>query len=134
MPERLCDLCGRPYTAQRATSKYCSTRCRVRASKTPAAVTAVTPVGSGGNAPERPSGGLLGAVRAELEAIGQLDTAHGHLAVALAERLTTTHESASGTAQLSRELREVLASAAAAKAAAVDEWEEIFSTPRFTEG
>jgi hypothetical protein len=84
MPERRCDVCGVPYAAQRQTSKYCSTRCRVRASKDPAS----TLQAARGSAKEAlvtsaaSVSGLLEAVQAELSQLGQLDTVRSHLALA----------------------------------------------------
>ncbi len=95
---RECDSCGVEYEAQRKTSRYCSTRCRMRASRRPE-----TPV-----AAESPdNGGLLNALRRELADAGRLDTALGQQAMALAVKLASPRDTGSSMAAVSRELRAV---------------------------
>jgi hypothetical protein len=105
--DRLCDVCCVPYVAQRRTSRYCSGRCRVRASRAGLSgpgrpVRRVDLVSSGPSA-------LVQAVTAELERVGKLDSAFGVMAVLLAERLTASpFVSGAGVVALSRELTKVM--------------------------
>ncbi len=93
---RECDACGTEYEAQRKTSQYCSTRCRMRASRRPeTAVAAEAPDGDG----------LLNALRCELAAAGRLETALGQQAIALAVKLASPFDTGSAMAAVSRELR-----------------------------
>lgn len=95
---RNCDMCGRPYEAKSARSRFCSDLCRVRRSR--------------GAAPppsaEEPESPLVKATRAELAAAGKECSALGQLALAVAARLATVQTTA-GVASLSRELRAVVA-------------------------
>ncbi len=95
---RECDACGTEYEAQRKTSRYCSTRCRMRASRRPEAPVAA-------EMPE--SGGLLEALRRELVEAGRLETALGQQAMALAVKLGSPSDTGSAMAAVSRELRAV---------------------------
>jgi hypothetical protein len=105
--DRLCDVCCVPYVAQRRTSRYCSTRCRTRASRAALSgpgrpVRRVDVVSSGPSA-------LVLAVTAELEGVGRLDSAYGVMALSLAQRLTaSSYVSGAGVAALSRELIKVM--------------------------
>ncbi len=117
---RECDVCGTEYEAQRKTSRYCSTRCRTRASRrseTPA--TAQTLHGAFNQGPETnartacstheapASGGLVEALRRELADAGRLETALGQQAIALAVKLASPFDTGSAMAAVSRELRAV---------------------------
>lgn len=103
--------CGVEFEVRRSTARYCSDRCRKRASrlrKVPAApqVEPVVP------AAEPPAGdgehALVASVRAELEQAARLDGWTGQLALRLACRLAAEE---SGVTALSRELRTVMAAA-----------------------
>lgn len=103
--------CGVEFEVRRSTARYCSDRCRKRASrlrKVPAApqVEPVVP------AAEPPAGdgehALVVSVRAELEQAARLDGWTGQLALRLARRLAAEE---SGVTALSRELRTVMAAA-----------------------
>jgi hypothetical protein len=91
-----CAACGQPFTATRGTALFCSTACRQRAHRDRMAAEA---------APAE-DGPLIASVRAELTALGQLDTANGQLAVQLARGIERRP-----TAGLSAQLRDVLAHA-----------------------
>ncbi len=95
---RECDSCGTEYEAQRKTSRYCSTRCRMRASRRPETPATAEPPASGG---------LVDALRRELEGAGRLDTALGQQALALAVKLASPFDTGSAMAAVSRELRAV---------------------------
>jgi hypothetical protein len=105
--DRLCDVCCVPYVAQRRTSRYCSGRCRVRASRAGLSgpgrpVRRVDLVSSGPSA-------LVQAVTAELERVGRLDSAYGVMALALARALSSSsYVSGSSVAAMSRELIKVM--------------------------
>ncbi len=95
---RECDACGTEYEAQRRTSRYCSTRCRMRASRRIEAPVAAESPGSGE---------LVEALRRELADAGRLDTALGQQALALAVKLASPFDTGSAMAAVSRELRAV---------------------------
>ena len=102
--KRRCDSCGSPYAAQRASSKFCGTACRVRASRSGG----VTPLSAAPleQADEpAPADGTVAAVRAELEAVEQSSSALGAMALALAARIDSGRETGSAMATLTRELR-----------------------------
>jgi hypothetical protein len=128
MLKRTCATCGAKYEAQRSTSKYCKSSCRVRASQTRAKLVLVPatppPADAPGTAsdsmpaasdpsPAAASDGVLAATMAELEEIGATKSSMGQLALRHAARLQYVADTASGTAALSRELRQVLDAARA---------------------
>ncbi len=113
---RECDSCGTEYEAQRKTSRYCSTRCRMRASRRPGAPVAA-------EVPD--SGGLLEALRRELADVGRLDTALGQQAIALAVKLASPHDTGSAMAAVSRELRAVREEALRGAEQAADPLDEL---------
>ena len=88
-----CEDCGQPFTATRATAKFCSTACRQRAHRDRLAAE---------SQPDE-DGPLVAAVRAELAAMAQLNNANGQLAVQLAKGIERRP-----SAGLSAQLREVL--------------------------
>ncbi len=108
---RECDVCGVEYEAQRGSSRYCSTRCRMRASRTGLAGEKVerepTP------AEDLPVG-VAAATEAELRAVGRLETAKGQAALLLARRLeTATADTGSAVASLARQWQSALEAALA---------------------
>ena len=112
---RICDCCGREYSAKRATSRFCSDVCRMRMKRSgKAPILRVVEA-----LPERleTPGSLLGATLIALQEAGTLETPGGRLAVSLATRLDDPNSSDSGSAvaALSRELRAVLAELSALK-------------------
>lgn len=78
--DRPCDICGTQYLAKRATSKYCSTRCRTRASRGADVIT-LPEIGASD------LGSIESATRTELITAERLDTAMGQTCLALARRL-----------------------------------------------
>lgn len=119
--KRKCNVCGRSYQAQRPTSKFCSSTCRVRNHQNPgvysqdtanikvqprrvSSVDTVEPPDSGPNAP---SNSLEQATRTELEAAGVLDTLMGQQALRIAQQMSG-FETAGGMASLSKELSRVM--------------------------
>lgn len=126
--ERTCDVCGAVYEAQRATSKVCSKRCRVRKSRgraaagVPAAPSAqpAQVVAAGGEA------SLEVLTLAELTAVGRERTARGLVALLLARRLdAATREPGMGMAALSRQYEVALELAVRGAAAATDPVDEL---------
>lgn len=86
--ERPCDECGISYTAQRASSRYCSPRCRMRASRRgasapqgdPTPLTIAPP-------PVEIADGVEEATRVALVEAGREDSPLGRTALVLARRL-----------------------------------------------
>lgn len=124
-----CTVCGTQYEAQRSTSRYCSTKCRTRASragtsrkKEPASGQVVTQLPVAAAPPADAVGGGSAAdglpysqeqlTIQELEAAGRLDTALGMSCVILARRIDSNHrETGSGVAALVRQLEASMRSA-----------------------
>lgn len=126
---RKCDFCGNPYQAKRPQSKYCSTNCRVRNSRTPGPLPP-TPVSSrkkkSGSAATSPSPGdapvdldanpsesaLVRATRAQLENAGVVveESMLAQQSLRIAEQMSG-RETAGGMASLSKELSRVMAEA-----------------------
>ncbi len=106
---RDCDVCGTGYEAQRRSSRYCSTRCRTRATR---AGVANEPVERSSDV-ELPVG-VAAATEAELRAVGRLETAKGQAALLLARRLeTATADTGSAVASLARQWQSALEAALA---------------------
>ena len=106
---RNCDVCNEAFDAKRPQAKYCSTRCRTRASRAGLAVSrnpaAAAPTIT------RETSGLLDAVQAELEAAGKVNTVAGQHALELASRIVNAPGMNTGVAALSKQLQNVLAEA-----------------------
>jgi len=108
-----CDSCGSPYEAQRASSKYCGTACRMRASRSGGVTPlAAAPLEQADEPTE--SARTVAAVRLELEAVEQSASALGAMALALAARIDSGRETGSAMATITRELRLTLYEARAA--------------------
>jgi len=104
---RQCDSCREDYEAARASSRFCSPRCRVRSSRSPAkAVGAPTAPLS-----DPATSGLLIATRRELDAAKCLDTALGQLAIEVATRIVNPGETGASVAALVKQLRETMTAA-----------------------
>jgi hypothetical protein len=105
--QRACDQCGRPYEAQRATSRFCSTSCRVRAhdvGNTPAESPdgASAPLALVAGDPHVPD--VAAATRKALEDAGRVDTPLGQAVLLLALRLDHSHrETGSSVATLAKQ-------------------------------
>jgi uncharacterized OB-fold protein len=124
---RPCDQCGTEYLAKRASSKYCSERCKKRAQRSPG-IASVVPITSASSEPTgEPDRGLIEAATfAELEAVGQEKTALGALAVMLARRLDgISADTGSSVAAVVREHKKTLSDAIAAGTAAADPLDEL---------
>lgn len=98
---RACDSCGERYSYQRPTSKFCSSRCRVRGARG-----VVVDLPKQGSATER--GPVGAAVFVELEAAKQDASALGRMALAMATKVDAGRETGTALATLTRELRSTL--------------------------
>jgi len=121
-----CEECGERFEAKRSTAKYCSTRCRTRATRrraegrpAPAAEPRQVP------APAEDVPLLVAATIDELAKAERLSTALGQTAVKLAERIGSRSETGSAVASLSKELRATMAEALRGSAAAADPIDEL---------
>jgi hypothetical protein len=119
MPQRACDVCGKLYTAQRSTSKYCSVACRVRKFEGAKSVSVAV------KSPDSSTGSLAGLTRNELEQAGRLGTALGEAALVLARRIDAGHDPGSAVAALAREHRAALAEAVRGARRAADPMDEL---------
>jgi len=74
---------------------------------------------------EAPPSELERAVTRELEAVGRLDTVAGQVALELAYRVASPHETGAAVASLYKQFREAMAEALAGVAVAADPLDEI---------
>ncbi len=95
---RTCEACGRGLEGRRPQVRFCDPTCRKRGSRRSETPVAAEPLYSGG---------LVEALRRELESAGRLETALGQQAVALAVKLASPFDTGSAMAAVSRELRAV---------------------------
>lgn len=103
-----CEECGKRFTAQRSTARFCSSSCRGKASARRKIVAAVTVLPQN---PEKssvdPSGhqGLVQAVREQLERAEKANSYAGEQVLFMAGRLErSAGDTGSAVAALSREL------------------------------
>lgn len=130
---RTCDACGADFDARSPRARFCSDKCRSRARYRrevlgqPEAVAAPKPKRTRKSKaePEPIPTGTLGAVVAELQAAGRLDSSAGQAAVALARRIDDGAESSAGLAALTREMRAAMAEALARAEASGDALDEL---------
>ena len=103
--KKRCAMCPTVFEAKRASAKYCSPRCRMRANRAglSAPVRAVVPAGDGG--------GVEAATVTELDAVDRTGSAAGQCALTLARRIDGGRDSGAGLASLVREFRSALAAA-----------------------
>lgn len=109
--QRNCAVCNESFDAKRPQAKYCSTRCRTRASRAGLAVGRNSKAAAAAPTITRETSGLLDAVQAELEAAGKLNTVSGQHALELASRIVNAPGMNTGVAALSKQLQNVLAEA-----------------------
>ena len=119
---RPCDSCRVKYDARRPNSRFCSSRCRMRASRSPTKAPTTAPRPSVVPAGDTASAGLLIATARELEAAHVLDTVLGQLAVEVAGRIVNPGETGASVATLAKQLRETMT-------AALDGSEEVVVDP-----
>lgn len=110
MATRECAQCGLPFVGQRATAKYCSSGCRV-------AATRARSRGVGEEKPQ-PAGRkrthpLVTATRRELREAGVLNTVAGQRAILCAERAANPAETGNAVVGLSKQLQEAVDAAIA---------------------
>ena len=112
---RSCDSCGASYESIRATSRFCTPKCRKRGSRSP------TKSAPSHSVPEIvPDGlGLLATVVRELEAANVLDTVLGQLAVEIVGRVLNRAETGSAVAALTKQLRDTMTAALASSVVVV---------------
>lgn len=108
--QRSCDVCGVPYEAKRASSRYCSTRCRTRASRGQVVPLAQRPTPT--PVPAAAAGAVERSTAATLENVGRLDTPLGQACIVLARRLDSPGaDTGSAMAAVAGRLETMLASA-----------------------
>lgn len=118
--ERPCNACGRPYMAQRSSSKFCSDTCRMRAARKPAkAAPETAPAAAEG------SSELYDATLAELQAAGLEETRIGRQALTLATKVTNPFDTGSAVAAMSRELDRLMEKALASVPAQLSRVDEM---------
>src|SRR4051812_18535412 len=100
--QRQCQRCGRVFTAQRSTAKWCSSNCKMQNHFNPKPRPALRPVA---NHP------LVVVTRKELEAAGCLDSALGLVAIGLAEAMCAPDVANAALVAASKELSRVMAEA-----------------------
>lgn len=102
--KRSCDACQIPYEARRASSRFCSARCRQRAQRSPVAAFMAAPVPGDGH--------LTDTTLAELETADMVISSLGQAALLLARRLgAPSFDTGSSISALVREHRATLTAA-----------------------
>lgn len=118
--QRPCDVCGDIYEAKRSSSKFCSSRCRVRASR--GAVTeSRPPVEPEISVPEVPTivpdapgvGPVEAAALEQLTKAERNQTTLGQAALALARRVDIGRDTGAGLAALVKQLEATVNAATA---------------------
>ncbi len=134
--ERTCARCSETFQTPRPEARFCSKRCRTQASRArakgepeslkpkPEPKPKRTRKAKAAPEPDAPVG-TSGAVLAELQAAGRLQSSAGQAAVALARRIDDGAESSAGLAALTRELRAAMAEALARAEASGDALDEL---------
>jgi hypothetical protein len=126
--ERSCEFCGRSYEAQRSSSRFCCSSCRVRAhvGETPASDVGVDAAVTALPAPAAVAGAVEAATRKALEKAGRVDTPLGQAALLLARDLDVSRPGATAAkAAVVKQLAASLEGALAGAARAVDPLEEL---------
>lgn len=103
-----CVVDGQVFEAKRPSAKYCSAKCRQRAHRTGATITALP---TSERTEVEGSEGLAASTRRRLEDIGRTDTELGVAALLLASRLDQRIDTGAGMASLMKEYRATLAEA-----------------------
>lgn len=112
--EKLCEVCGTAFTAQRATARYCSGRCRAKASRMPKqrtrpVLSAVPPLTAEQRA-ELPT--MVEVTLRELREWDREHTVPGQVALLIARRLDgPSTDTGSSVAALIKEYRVTMAKA-----------------------
>lgn len=123
--QRPCDVCGETYEAKRATSKYCSDRCKMRKARG-------APVKHADAIPLRPADVLeseIGPVEAEtrrhLAEVDRETSVLGQTALVLARRLDYGRDTGAALASVAKQLEATLSSATKGVALAADPLDEL---------
>jgi len=104
--QRECDECGLAYDARRATSRFCSDTCGKRSQRARAA--GIPPRAATLDDHEAPPSELERVVTRELEAVGRLQSVAGQVALELAYRVASPHETGAAVASLAKQFREAM--------------------------
>lgn len=107
--QRPCDVCGESYEAKRATSKYCSDRCKMR--KARGAVTKAEKVPT--LAPEHTDGPVTESALVTLRAAERAESPLGQAALVLARRVDLNRDTGAGLAALVKQFEATLKAATA---------------------
>ena len=139
--QRPCDVCGQSYEAKRSTSKYCSDRCRVAASR--GAVTKhvdsipETPVVTVLPDSSEAKGPVEAAALGHLRAVERDATTLGQAALALARRVDVGRDTGAGLASLVKQLEATMRAATAdvrSEASPVDKMRDDLAARRAARG
>lgn len=124
--KRACDSCGNDYEAKRASSKFCSTLCRMRAHRSAANASSQPPSSDTDEERTAPAD-VTRTTRLELEAADAVDSTLGQLALKLAHRIDTGNraDSAAGVTAMSKELRTLLDLATGRTTSAADPLDQL---------
>jgi hypothetical protein len=118
-----CLGCGNLFETSRNTAKTCSVTCRKRASR--AGLTTVPPRETP-DFPEKPLiHPLVVQTTQELEEAGVLESVHGQIALALAEKLSVGNDTGSAMASLARQLSAAMSEALAGGTKKADSLDEL---------
>jgi len=121
--QRECDECGHCYTARRASSRFCGDTCGKRAQRARAA--GIPPRAASLDGHEAPPSELERATIRELEAVGRLQSVAGQVALELAFRVASPHETGAAVASLAKQFGEAMTAALAGVAQTADPLDEI---------
>ena len=118
--ERRCNVCKITYAAKRASSRYCSERCKKRAQRAPATQRSGKRHQARPNAAVVPmpqpdvTAGVAESTRRKLDEMGRLDTPLGQATMVLARRLDSSRgDTGSAVAAMARQLQATLSAATA---------------------
>jgi hypothetical protein len=119
-----CAMCPTVFDAKRPTAKYCSARCRTRASRAGVAAPRQPKARSAVSVQDVPAG-VEAATAAELAAAGRAETVSGQSALALARRIDAAVDTGAAMASMVRELRAAMGDAVAGGQVAADPLDEL---------
>jgi len=121
--DRECDSCGRSYTARRASSRFCGDTCGKRSQRARAA--GLPLLAATLDDREAAPSELERVVVRELEAAGRLQSVAGQVALELAYRVASPHETGAAVAALAKQLHLTMTEALGGVAKAADPLDEI---------
>jgi hypothetical protein len=126
--ERSCDFCGELYEAQRSSSRFCCSSCRVRShvGETPASDVGVDAAVTALPTPAPVVGAVESATRKALEDAGKVETPLGQTALLLARDLDVSRPGATAAkASVAKQLAATLEAVTASAKPAADPLEEL---------